>query len=107
MAASHVAPGTNDAFSTLSLKTEKSFHEAPEHSVRTFVPDHEESEDKKEVILENLEDSWETDPENARNWSTSKKWVSMLMVRPAVHLCLLANHFLYDLRYRCIHLCHP
>ncbi|KAJ7462124.1 multidrug resistance protein 4 [Mycena latifolia] len=33
-------------------------------------------EDKKEELLENLEDDWEDDPENPRNWSFGKKWAS-------------------------------
>ena len=80
MAAPDVAPCTKDTISTPSLKTEKSFHETREHSIRTFVHDHEDSEDKKQEIIETLEDSWETDPENARNWPTYKKWISMLIV---------------------------
>ena len=80
MTSSDVAPGTKDTFSTSSLKNEKSPHESPEPSIRTFVPGHDESEDKKEEILEIIEDNWDTDPENARNWSTYKKWVSMSIV---------------------------
>lgn len=87
MTASDVAPGTKDTLSTHSLKTENSFHETPEHSIRTFVPGHEESEDKKEKILETLEDNWETDPENARNWPTYKKWISMSIVRGIIYAC--------------------
>ncbi|CAA7264391.1 unnamed protein product [Cyclocybe aegerita] len=37
-------------------------------------------QDKKEEALENLEDDWENDPENARNWSTTKRWTAMLIV---------------------------
>jgi hypothetical protein len=82
MTASDVAPGTKD---TPSLKTEKSLHESPE---LRFVPGHEESEDKKEEILD---DNWESDPENARNWSTFKKWGSMLIVRVVHLVCLLTD----------------
>ena len=99
MTASDVAPGTKDTFSTPSLthETEKSLHETPEPSIRTFVPAHEELEDKKEEIHETLEeDNWESDPENARNWPSFKKWVSMFIVR-VVNLFLLTNRFLYDL----------
>jgi hypothetical protein len=105
MTASDVAPGTKDTFST-SLKTEESLHETPEHSIRTFVPGHEESEHKKEEILETLEDNWETDPENARNWPTYKKWVSMLIVRWIMIYVYLPTTS-YGLRFRSIHLCHP
>ena len=92
MTASDVAPGIKHTFSTPSLKTEKSHHETPEHSIRTFVPGHEDSEDKKEEIYEILEDNWETDPENARNWPKYKKWISMLIVG-VVHLFVLTDHF--------------
>ncbi|KAJ7074033.1 major facilitator superfamily domain-containing protein [Mycena amicta] len=33
-------------------------------------------EDKKEELLENLEDDWQDDPINPRNWSFGKKWTS-------------------------------
>jgi hypothetical protein len=100
MTASDVGPGTKDTFSTSSLKTEKSLH-----SIRTFVPGHEESEDKKEEILETLEDIWETDPENARNWPMYKKWVAMLIVRQIIYAYSPITS--YYLRFRSIHLCHP
>ena len=79
MTASDVAPGTKDTLSSSS-------HETPEQSIRTFVPDPEASEDKKEKIHEILEDSWETDPDNARNWSSLKKWVSMSIVRQIISM---------------------
>ncbi|KAF9482341.1 multidrug resistance protein 4 [Pholiota conissans] len=37
-------------------------------------------EDKKEEAIENAEDDWANDPENARNWPLLKKWISMLVV---------------------------
>ncbi|KAJ7118564.1 major facilitator superfamily domain-containing protein [Mycena crocata] len=37
-------------------------------------------EDKKEEILENLEDDWQDDPRNPRNWSSGKKWASASIV---------------------------
>ncbi|KDR80318.1 hypothetical protein GALMADRAFT_242687 [Galerina marginata CBS 339.88] len=46
------------------------------------APGHGESaipEDKKEAI-ENLEDDWENDPENARNWPSHKKWAAISVV---------------------------
>ena len=104
MTAPEVAPCTKDTFSTPSLKTEKSFHETREHSIRTYVLGHEESKDKEEEILETLEDSWETDPENARNWPTYKKWISMLIVRRFIYS--YSSTTSYDLRYRSTHLCH-
>ena len=103
MTASDVAPGTKNSVS--SLKTEESLHGTPEHSIRTFVPAHEESEDKKEDILKTVDDDWETDPENARNWPTFTKWGSMLIVRWIIYLYLPTTY--YDLRFLSIHLCHP
>ena len=94
MTAPDVAPDTKSTFPTSALKTEKSFHETPdEHSIRTFVPGHEESEDKKEEIVETLEDDWETDPENARNWPAYKRWGSMLIVRRIIYAFLLFFFF--------------
>lgn len=37
-------------------------------------------EDKKAELLESLEDDWQDDPENPRNWSLSKKWTSTAVV---------------------------
>nr|GAT59330.1 predicted protein [Mycena chlorophos] len=37
-------------------------------------------EDKKEELIENLEDDWQDDPINPRNWSTGKKWTSAAVV---------------------------
>ncbi|KAK7062206.1 hypothetical protein R3P38DRAFT_3303206 [Favolaschia claudopus] len=37
-------------------------------------------EDKKLEILENLEDDWQDDPDNPRNWSFKKKWASTAIV---------------------------
>ncbi|KAJ7887576.1 major facilitator superfamily domain-containing protein [Mycena olivaceomarginata] len=37
-------------------------------------------EDKKAELLESLEDDWQDDPENPRNWSLSKKWASAAVV---------------------------
>ncbi|KAF5381298.1 hypothetical protein D9615_008391 [Tricholomella constricta] len=37
-------------------------------------------EDKVEEALENLEDDWENDPDNARNWSFSRKWTAVSIV---------------------------
>lgn len=76
------ASDTANTSSTHSLKTEKSFHDTFEHTVPTFVPGHEESampEDKE--FPEIVEDNWENDPENARNWPAYKKWVSVSIVR--------------------------
>ncbi|KAF7346931.1 MFS domain-containing protein [Mycena venus] len=37
-------------------------------------------QDKSEEILENLEDNWQDDPENPRNWSVGKKWTTTAVV---------------------------
>ncbi|KAI3619652.1 mfs multidrug [Moniliophthora roreri] len=36
--------------------------------------------DKEEEALENVEDDWENDPMNARNWPKRKKWVAVFIV---------------------------
>ncbi|KAJ3726767.1 multidrug resistance protein 4 [Lentinula raphanica] len=36
--------------------------------------------DKKEEEVENLQDDWEDDPVNARNWSFSKKWTCVAII---------------------------
>ncbi|CAK5262918.1 unnamed protein product [Mycena citricolor] len=37
-------------------------------------------EDKKEEIIENLEDDWQDDERNPRNWTSTKKWVTTAVV---------------------------
>lgn len=37
-------------------------------------------DDKKEGALENLEDDWQNDPDNARNWPNSKRWLTISVV---------------------------
>ncbi|EPQ59329.1 MFS general substrate transporter [Gloeophyllum trabeum ATCC 11539] len=37
-------------------------------------------EDKKEEALENVEDDWQHDPINPRNWSSKKKWLMVFLV---------------------------
>jgi len=44
-------------------------------------PAHGESEALKDKFEESLEDDWENDPENARNWSSRKKWTAVCIVR--------------------------
>lgn len=39
------------------------------------------SEDKVEEAVENLEEDWENDPDNARNWSFRRKWTAVGIVR--------------------------
>lgn len=48
-----------------------------------FQAGHGESalpDDKIEEAIENREEDWENDPENARNWSTAKKWTAVSIV---------------------------
>jgi hypothetical protein len=47
------------------------------------LPGHGESAipvDKKEEAVENIEDDWENDPINARNWPTKKKWTMVAII---------------------------
>lgn len=56
-------------------QVEKVHHVAPGHG-ESALP-----EDKVEEDFENAEDDWEDDPENARNWSSLKKWTAVSIVR--------------------------
>ena len=74
---------TKDASSTSSLKSENNvLDQSADSSVSSYgasaMP-----EDKKEEYLDSLqlEDDWESDPENPRNWTACKKWFSMSLVR--------------------------
>ena len=58
---------------------------------RAFSSEHGEStlhnsQDKIEKAVVDLEDDWENDPENARNWSTRKKWTAVCIVRRRLHI---------------------
>ena len=41
-------------------------------------------DDKVEEAIENREEDWENDPENARNWSLMKKWTAVSIVRAVI-----------------------
>ncbi|KAH9478455.1 Efflux pump radE [Psilocybe cubensis] len=61
---------------------------------RTLSPGHGESalpEDKIGEAVENLEDDWENDPENARNWSTKKKWTAVVILSSYTFVSPLAS----------------
>ena len=63
---------------------------------RTFSSEHGEStlsnsEDKIEKAIDSLEDDWENDPENARNWPTRKKWTAVCIVRRRFDLFFLGS----------------
>ncbi|KAF9051365.1 multidrug resistance protein 4 [Panaeolus papilionaceus] len=62
-------------------ESEKNDH-ASERTI-PILPGHGESaipEDKKEEALENKEDDWENDPDNARNWPAVQRWTAMAIV---------------------------
>ena len=74
--------------------------EAPNNNSfeRTFASEHGEStlhnsQDKIEKAVVDLEDDWENDPENARNWSTRKKWTAACIVRRRLSLFLGSMEF--------------
>ncbi|KAJ7756796.1 multidrug resistance protein 4 [Mycena maculata] len=58
----------------------------PSNTEGSFTQDHPGRgpsaipEDKKTELLENFEDDWRDDPENPRNWSLRKKWVTTAIV---------------------------
>ncbi|PPQ86651.1 hypothetical protein CVT25_006835 [Psilocybe cyanescens] len=61
---------------------------------RTFSPGHGESalpEDKRGEALENVEDDWENDPANARNWSSRKKWTAVMILSAYTFVSPLAS----------------
>ncbi|KAF8068729.1 major facilitator superfamily domain-containing protein [Lyophyllum atratum] len=71
------------AASTTSSVTVQHEKVAPPDGERPMSPGHGESalpEDKVEEAVENVEDDWENDPENARNWSFGKKWTAVSIV---------------------------
>jgi hypothetical protein len=47
-------------------------------------------ENNKEETLENLEDDWQHDPVNPRNWSFGKKWVRISPFPPCRNKLLTA-----------------
>ncbi|KAF9009997.1 major facilitator superfamily domain-containing protein [Cyathus striatus] len=57
-------------------------------------PGHGESalpEDKIEEAIENVEDDWESDPENARNWTQRKKWTAICIISMYTFVSPLAS----------------
>ncbi|KAF6764235.1 multidrug resistance protein 4 [Ephemerocybe angulata] len=75
----HVYPNSDD------LKTEKPQHNAPGHG-ESALPD-----DKEGEAVENIEDDWECDPENARNWPAAKKWRTVAIVSAYTFVSPLAS----------------
>lgn len=70
-----------------SLANERS-DAGSEETAAAVSPGHGESaipEDKKEEALENLEDDWQDDPANARNWPSRRKWIAVFVV--SLFLC--------------------
>ncbi|KAG2008230.1 multidrug transporter [Coprinopsis cinerea AmutBmut pab1-1] len=49
-------------------------HNKPGHGESAFP------EDKEAEAVENLEEDWECDPENARNWPSKQKWLAVSVV---------------------------
>ncbi|GLB42015.1 putative multidrug resistance protein 4 [Lyophyllum shimeji] len=68
--------------SSVTVQLEKVASHAEEGSL---PPGHDDSalpkdKEKVEQAVENVEDDWENDPENARNWSFGKKWTAVSVV---------------------------
>lgn len=75
---SDVAASTASSLTHVPTEKGQTFFERP------LSPGHGESalpEDKVEEERENIEDDWENDPENARNWSFGRKWTAVSIVR--------------------------
>jgi hypothetical protein len=56
-------------------------------------------EEKLEVALEKLkEDDWENDPDNARNWSSAKKWTATaIVITPSLlYTSCFSNNFFFS-----------
>ncbi|KAJ3783432.1 multidrug resistance protein 4 [Lentinula aff. detonsa] len=67
------------------------------HDPNHAPPGHGESAipaDKQEEEIENLQDDWEDDPINARNWSFSKKWSCVAIVSLYTFLSPLSSSML-------------
>ncbi|KAJ2914534.1 hypothetical protein MD484_g5878, partial [Candolleomyces efflorescens] len=81
-----ILPSANSSTTHVQINSEtktngslKDAHLPPLHS----APGHGESAlpaDKEGEAIENIEDDWECDPENARNWPSSKKWTAVSIV---------------------------
>jgi hypothetical protein len=70
----------------MSLNVETPSPNAIPHSFTSSITHVAESEevdvpkDKIEDALGNLEVDWENDPDNARNWSSGRKWTAIAIV---------------------------
>ena len=70
--------GRIPSVSTSATHVQEKDHQMP--TLTSAMPTGGEGEsvipsDKEQEALENLEDDWEHDPVNPRNWSSGKKWV--------------------------------
>ncbi|KAF8966604.1 multidrug resistance protein 4 [Flammula alnicola] len=92
------APSVDSSLTHVQVNEKSAAGSGEEHNgsalERTFSPGHGESalpEDKIEESLENLEDDWEDDPDNARNWPLRKKWTAVCIVSAYTFLSPLAS----------------
>ncbi|TFK26555.1 multidrug resistance protein 4 [Coprinopsis marcescibilis] len=70
---------TNSLRSSITQVPDSELASGKEHN----APGHGESalpEDKAGEAIENLEQDWECDPHNARNWPSKKKWTAVAIV---------------------------
>lgn len=75
------------------------------NSSTTHQEVHEDSSNKLKVeaTLESLEDDWDKDPANPRNWSTRKKWVSTAVASILASLSLVLQFIFFIYRYHFTH----
>lgn len=80
-----MAIGSTRSATAASGTSSSATHLSEKLPLEPVLPGHGESalpEDKLEEAIENLEDDWENDPQNARNWSFGQKWTAVAIVRP-------------------------
>jgi hypothetical protein len=68
------ATGASLASSTTAVIPFEKFPDQPDRA-EDVIPGHTAD------IIQTLQDEWENDPANARNWSLKKKWTAVFIVR--------------------------
>lgn len=80
-----MASTTQSATSSLThVHNENSEVVAPQREISSGHGESALPEDKFEEAIENIEEDWENDPENPRNWIPSRKWTAVCVVSPSV-----------------------
>jgi hypothetical protein len=81
------ATGVSLASSTTTVIPFEKFPNQPDRA-EDVTPGH-----NADTAIQTLQDEWENDPANARNWSLKKKWTAVFIVRSFLLLLVRPEYF--------------